>query len=95
MLNAIIFDMDGTLFQTNTILELSLEDAFQRLRDKNLWNEKTPIEKYRDIMGIPLPQVWEALLPQHSKEVRAETDAYFWKDWSEISAMVKEHYIHM
>ncbi|MDK8642589.1 HAD family hydrolase [Niallia taxi] len=77
MLNAIIFDMDGTLFQTNTILELSLEDAFQRLRDKNLWNEKTPIEKYRDIMGIPLPQVWEALLPQHSKEVRAETDAYF------------------
>ncbi|TRZ38612.1 HAD family hydrolase [Niallia circulans] len=77
MLDAVIFDMDGTLFQTNTILELSLEDAFQCLREKNLWNDKTPIEKYREIMGVPLPQVWEALLPQHSKEVRAGTDAYF------------------
>ena len=28
MLQALIFDMDGTLFQTDKILELSLDDTF-------------------------------------------------------------------
>jgi len=77
MIEAIIFDMDGTLFQTNSILELSLEDAFQRLRELQLWNDATPIDKYREIMGVPLPQVWETLLPLHSIEVREAMDAYF------------------
>src|SRR5690606_9181881 len=37
----------------------------------------TPIELYRSIMGVPLPQVWEALLPEHSMEIREQMDAYF------------------
>jgi phosphoglycolate phosphatase-like HAD superfamily hydrolase len=77
MLQSIIFDMDGTLFQTNKILELSLDDAFNNLRSKDQWNGPTPIEKYREIMGVPLPKVWEALLPDHSVETREQTDAYF------------------
>ncbi|MET1138618.1 nucleosidase, partial [Bacillus subtilis] len=28
---------------------------------------------------VPLPKVWEALLPNHSDEVREQTDAYFLK----------------
>ncbi len=28
-------------------------------------------------MGVPLPKVWETLLPNHSNEVREQTDAYF------------------
>ncbi|AOM05941.1 MTA/SAH nucleosidase / phosphatase [Bacillus cereus AH676] len=32
MLQALIFDMDGTLFQTDKILELSLDDTFDHLR---------------------------------------------------------------
>jgi phosphoglycolate phosphatase-like HAD superfamily hydrolase len=28
-------------------------------------------------MGVPLPKVWEALLPNHSNEIRKQTDAYF------------------
>ncbi len=31
MLQALIFDMDGTLFQTDKILELSLDDTFDHL----------------------------------------------------------------
>ncbi|MGG0456421.1 HAD family hydrolase [Bacillus mycoides] len=77
MLQALIFDMDGTLFQTDKILELSLEDTFNHLRSLQLWNAVTPIDKYREIMGVPLPKVWEALLPNHSNEVREQTDAYF------------------
>ncbi|MFD3449275.1 HAD hydrolase-like protein [Microbacteriaceae bacterium 4G12] len=74
---AVIFDMDGTLFQTNTILELALEDTFHDLRQKGLWFENTPIDTYRDIMGVPLPVVWETLLPKHPDYIREEVDAYF------------------
>ncbi|NOU96632.1 HAD hydrolase-like protein [Paenibacillus sp. LMG 31456] len=77
MVQSLIFDMDGTLFQTDKILEISLEDAFNHLRSLNEWDKETPIDKYREIMGVPLPKVWEALLPNHSSEVREQTDAYF------------------
>ncbi|MFD2115185.1 HAD family hydrolase [Paenibacillus yanchengensis] len=77
MIQSLIFDMDGTLFQTDKILEISLEDAFNRLRLRNEWDKETPIDKYREIMGVPLPKVWEALLPDHSIDVREQTDAYF------------------
>ncbi|PFD44717.1 nucleosidase [Bacillus cereus] len=77
MLQALIFDMDGTLFQTDKILELSLDDTFNHLRSLQLWDAETPIDKYREIMGVPLPKVWKALLPDHSNEVRKQTDAYF------------------
>ncbi|NDI33230.1 HAD family hydrolase [Chengkuizengella sediminis] len=77
MSQSLIFDMDGTLFQTDKILELSLEDTFNHLRSQNKWDTVTPIDKYREIMGVPLPKVWETLLTNHSMEVREQTDAYF------------------
>lgn len=76
-MQSIIFDMDGTLFQTDTILELALDDSFEKLRATKYWTGETPIDAYRSIMGAPLPKVWEALLPGHSMEVREQTDAYF------------------
>lgn len=77
MLQSLIFDMDGTLFQTDKILELSLDDTFNHLRSLNMWDTETPIEQYREIMGVPLPKVWEVLMPNHSTEVREQTDTYF------------------
>ncbi|MCA1010451.1 HAD hydrolase-like protein [Halobacillus halophilus] len=77
MTQSVIFDMDGTLFQTDRILELSLEDTFNQLRLQNKWNDATPIVQYREIMGVPLPKVWAALLPNHSEEVREEANDYF------------------
>ncbi|MCM3782464.1 HAD hydrolase-like protein [Neobacillus mesonae] len=77
MIQSVIFDMDGTLFQTDTILELSLDDVFQHLRDQNEWTEATPIEKYREIMGVPLPTVWEELLPNHPYAIREEANLLF------------------
>jgi adenosylhomocysteine nucleosidase len=78
-MQSLIFDMDGTLFQTDTILEIALDDTFEHLRSMNKWNAATPIETYREIMGVPLPVVWETLLPTHSNEDREYTDAYFLK----------------
>ncbi len=77
MTKAIIFDMDGTLFQTNLILEPALATTFDVLRDKGLWQEDTPIEKYREIMGVPLPVVWETLCPMHSLGIREESNSLF------------------
>lgn len=78
-MQAIIFDMDGTLFQTDRILEPALDDTFQLLADMNVWHseEPTPIDTYRRIMGVPLPVVWETLLPSHSQEIRVETNKIF------------------
>lgn len=77
MAQSLIFDMDGTLFQTDHILELSLEDAYDFLRSLGKWDTVTPIQKYREIMGVPLPEVWKVLLPNHSNEIREKMDAYF------------------
>ncbi|ETT37236.1 nucleosidase [Paenibacillus amylolyticus] len=77
MLEAVIFDMDGTLFQTNKILELSLEETFTILRSLNEWSSEAPTQKYREIMGVPLPVVWETLLPNHSTEIRRIVDEIF------------------
>lgn len=77
MLRSVIFDMDGTLFQTDTILEIALEETFAYLRSQNKWDSETPLEKYREIMGVPLPKVWETLLPHYSRMEREETDIYF------------------
>ncbi|WP_186578740.1 NIF family HAD-type phosphatase [Aquibacillus kalidii] len=77
LVNTIIFDMDGTLFQTNKILEKSLHDTFNELKKKGLWNEVTPIEKYREIMGVPLEEVWKVLLPNGTDQTRIEANHYF------------------
>ncbi|MGD6831341.1 HAD family hydrolase [Sutcliffiella halmapala] len=77
MLKAIIFDMDGTLFQTDKILELSLDDTFEHLRQAGEWDTETPIEKYREIMGVPIQIVWETLMPLHSIELREGANKIF------------------
>ena len=77
MTSAVIFDMDGTLFQTNLILEPALEVTFEQLRQHGQWNRATPIEAYREIIGVPLHVVWETLCPEHSPQMRAQSNALF------------------
>lgn len=84
MSKAIIFDMDGTLFQTNLILEPALEETFDVLRKESLWDTITPIEQYRGIMGVPLPVVWETLCPNHSLEIRVKSNEIFHKKLIEL-----------
>lgn len=79
MKHAVIFDMDGTLFRTDLILELALDETFDYLRQNGEWTESTPIDEYRNIMGVPLPVVWNTLLPQYDEQAREEVDAYFLK----------------
>ncbi|QCR31300.1 HAD-IA family hydrolase [Lysinibacillus sp. SGAir0095] len=89
MKQAIIFDMDGTLFQTNTVLEQALDATFEVLRESQLWVGETPIEKYREIMGVPLPVVWETLCPDLTNEVRERSNEYFQKKLIEMIRLRK------
>lgn len=77
MKKAIIFDMDGTLFQTNLILESALDATFDVLRNEGKWHSETPIDQYRNIMGVPLPVVWETLCPLHSADIHKQNNKIF------------------
>lgn len=74
---AVIFDMDGTLFQTNMILEMSLDETFAYLTSRQEWSGITPIEQYRRIMGATLSVVWETLMPDHTDDIRRDANDYF------------------
>ncbi|WP_240345750.1 hypothetical protein [Parageobacillus toebii] len=54
---AIVFDMDGTLFQTETVLVPALHKTFDRLRREGLWQGDTPVGKYLQILGVPVSEV--------------------------------------
>lgn len=62
MNKSVIFDMDGTLFQTEKILEESLNQTLKKLDELKIDYIDNPIEKYKELMGVPLDEVWRNLL---------------------------------
>lgn len=68
MEKAIIFDMDGTLFKTELILESALKRTLSRLDSDSIGYKENPIEKYNEIMGVPLEEVWSVLLVNPTTE---------------------------
>lgn len=74
---AMIFDMDGTLFQTHRILEGALQDTFQSLRDEGVWTEEAPIVSYKEVMDVPLASVWKSLLPDHPINIQEKVNERF------------------
>jgi phosphoglycolate phosphatase len=77
---AVIFDMDGTLFQTETVLVPALHKTFDRLRREGQWQGDTPVEEYLRILGVPIPEVWRQLMPEASEAVRDRAAAWFLDD---------------
>ncbi|CAM3816114.1 HAD family hydrolase [Alkalicoccus chagannorensis] len=78
-MNALIFDVDGTLFQTDRILAPALEHTFTTLRERRDWTGPAPVDTYQQMMGKPLPEVWQTLLPDHPDDVHEEMDGLFQK----------------
>ncbi|MHC0551942.1 HAD hydrolase-like protein [Salinicoccus sp. CNSTN-B1] len=68
MKEAIVFDMDGTLFQTHLILEESLSQALNKIDEYGINYINNPVEKYNEIMGVPLEEVWKILLKKPTDE---------------------------
>ncbi|MDQ6422353.1 HAD family hydrolase [Paenibacillus sp. LHD-117] len=72
---AVIFDMDGTLFETDTLLVSVHQRVFRTLREEGLYMGKTPpVELLLSCLGMLLEDIWRKVMPDSSEEARARAD---------------------
>ncbi len=72
---AMIFDLDGTLFQTETLLLPAYHAAFVQLREEGLFHGPTPPEEHiLGALGMLLEHIWERIMPGTSAETRKRAD---------------------
>lgn len=72
---AMFFDMDGTLFQTETILLPAYHATFDVLREKGLFTGETPPEeRILGALGMLLEHIWQRVMPEASIEARQAAD---------------------
>lgn len=77
MENAVVFDMDGTLIKTELILEEALGGTLKALERNGIRYIDNPIDKYNEIMGVPLSVVWRNLLYKPSDHHIYMANRYF------------------
>lgn len=66
---AIIFDLDGTLFQTETLLEIVHRRVFETLREEGLYLQPLPsIDILLSSLGMVLSDIWMRVMPDGSPE---------------------------
>lgn len=72
---AMIFDLDGTLFQTETHIIPAYHAAFDQLRAEGLYfGETPPDERILSSLGMLLDKIWENVLPGSSLELHKRAD---------------------
>ncbi|EES71050.1 haloacid dehalogenase-like hydrolase [Paenibacillus sp. oral taxon 786 str. D14] len=70
-----IFDMDGTLFKTETLLIPVFHKVFDQLRKEGLYAGETPPEELiLSCLGMLLPDIWRRVIPNHSETVHRRAD---------------------
>ncbi|WP_281890959.1 HAD family hydrolase [Paenibacillus sp. YYML68] len=75
MPEAMIFDVDGTLFRTETLLLPAYHAAFEQLRAEGLFRGETPPERYIiGSLGMLLEHIWEQVLPEYGRDVHRRAD---------------------
>ncbi|MCD9022766.1 HAD family hydrolase [Cohnella silvisoli] len=66
---AVIFDLDGTLFQTETLLETVHRRVFETLREEGLYLAPLPpIDMLLGSLGMVLSDIWKKVMPEGSTE---------------------------
>lgn len=72
---AMIFDMDGTLFKTESILLSAYQSVFDDLRKEGKYTGETPPEeRILGGLGMLLEEIWKRVLPDYAVEVRQRAD---------------------
>ncbi|MBO7745301.1 HAD hydrolase-like protein [Paenibacillus sp. MWE-103] len=72
---ALIFDMDGTLFETDTLLKGVHERIFATLRAEGLYLQPTPpVEALLGCLGMLLADIWRKVMPDASEAARNRAD---------------------
>ncbi|MCR8643692.1 HAD hydrolase-like protein [Paenibacillus sp. N1-5-1-14] len=66
---AMIFDLDGTLFQTETLLVKAYHKLFDTLRSEGLFEGPTPPEeRMLSCLGMVMETIWDKVMPDASIE---------------------------
>ncbi|GAB6988462.1 HAD family hydrolase [Paenibacillus pini] len=72
---AMIFDMDGTLFQTETVLLPAYHKLFAILKEEGLYTAPTPPEeRILGSLGMLLEEIWKIVMPDGSDQARKRAD---------------------
>ncbi|AIQ51821.1 HAD family hydrolase [Paenibacillus sp. FSL R7-0331] len=72
---AIVFDMDGTLFQTESLLLPAYHKMFDILREEGLYAGPTPPEeRILGSLGMLLAQIWHNVMPEADEAVHRRAD---------------------
>lgn len=72
---AMVFDMDGTLFQTESLLLPAYHRMFDRLREEGLFSGPTPPEELiLGSLGMLLAQIWKNVMPDADEAVHRRAD---------------------
>ncbi|GGA52653.1 HAD family hydrolase [Paenibacillus physcomitrellae] len=72
---AIVFDMDGTLFQTETLLIPAYHNVFNKLREEGLYTGETPPEQLMlGSLGMLLEDIWKVVMPKEQVHVHRRAD---------------------
>jgi phosphoglycolate phosphatase-like HAD superfamily hydrolase len=72
---AMLFDLDGTLFRTETLLLPAYHASFDQLRREGLYSGETPPEeRILGALGMLLEHIWERVMPETGLEARQRMD---------------------
>jgi phosphoglycolate phosphatase len=68
---ALIFDLDGTLFKAEILTVPAFQMTFEQLREEGLYaGDIPPAERFLENVGALLSEIWARVLPNHSHETR-------------------------
>jgi phosphoglycolate phosphatase len=73
-ITTMIFDLDGTLFQTEKLAIPAFRRTYERLHATGIWNEYPTDEQITSVFGLTTSELWKALLPDANDEERALAD---------------------
>jgi phosphoglycolate phosphatase len=77
----IIFDMDGTLFQTEKVAVPALQQTYRRLQAEGFPVGEPPDEgAIQAVFGMMPQEIWERLLPETEQSVRELADKWWLED---------------
>lgn len=77
---AMLFDLDGTLFQSETILIPAYERTFETLREMGLHEGPTPpVEGMLACLGMLIDAIWERIWPGMPEQTKRIADEVFMK----------------
>lgn len=75
--DSIIFDLDGTIFQTDKLAIPAFENTFKQLENEGYAIDYKPThEEMLSVIGLILEDIWKNLLPYHSREVYIKANKY-------------------